>query len=349
MAINFPSTIGQATDGSFRHTASGITWAWDGTTWEAQGVTGYQTFTLPIATNTILGGIKVGNNLTIATDGTLSTQAAADTLAAVCARGNETTTDVVAGGDGSLGGSTLGNASLSIRSSTGSPSKIELYTEVSNQYKVTVQSSANANYSGDVNFTLPFNNGSGGQFLRTDGNGVTSWQTINATPPLENLSNVTITSVSDGEVLKYSSVNNRWENLPDDAGSATTGLATRDTASNTANSVQVNQASNIEIAAAKTYALHKIQTDKAAWITLYTDATSRSNDSNRNETTDPLPGSGVIAEIITTDGALQFITPGVIGWNGDASPNNNVYVKVVNKGGSTQSITVTLHFVKLEA
>ena len=105
----------------------------------------------------------------------------------------------------------------------------------------------------------------------------------------------------------------------------------------------------MEIAAAKTYALHKIQTDYAAWVTLYTDATSRSNDANRNETTDPLPGSGVIAEIITTDGAMQFITPGVIGWNGDASPNTNVYVKVVNKGGSNQNITVTLHFVKLEA
>ena len=93
----------------------------------------------------------------------------------------------------------------------------------------------------------------------------------------------------------------------------------------------------------------KIQTSHAAWVTLYTDTSSRTGDATRTETTDPLPGSGVIAEIITTDGALQFITPGVIGWNGDASPNNNVYVKVVNKGASTQSITVTLHFVKLEA
>ena len=37
MAINFPSTTGQATDGSFTHTDStaGITWTWDGTSWKA--------------------------------------------------------------------------------------------------------------------------------------------------------------------------------------------------------------------------------------------------------------------------------------------------------------------------
>ena len=63
MAINFPATTGEATDGSFTHTASGITWSWDGTTWNAQGVTG--TYSLPTASATVLGGIKVGSNLTI--------------------------------------------------------------------------------------------------------------------------------------------------------------------------------------------------------------------------------------------------------------------------------------------
>ena len=49
MAIDFPATSGQATDGSYTHTASGITWAWDGTTWKAQGVTtvSYTHLTLP--------------------------------------------------------------------------------------------------------------------------------------------------------------------------------------------------------------------------------------------------------------------------------------------------------------
>ena len=75
MAINFPATSGQATDGSFTHTESGITWSWDGTTWTSLGVTG--SYSLPIASSSTLGGIKVGNNLTISGDGTLAAQTGA--------------------------------------------------------------------------------------------------------------------------------------------------------------------------------------------------------------------------------------------------------------------------------
>ena len=63
MAIDFPATTGQATDGSFAHTASGITWAWDGTTWKAQGVTG--SYVLPTASATGLGGVKIGSGISI--------------------------------------------------------------------------------------------------------------------------------------------------------------------------------------------------------------------------------------------------------------------------------------------
>ena len=33
MAINFPSTAGQATDGSYTYTVAGITYSWDGSSW----------------------------------------------------------------------------------------------------------------------------------------------------------------------------------------------------------------------------------------------------------------------------------------------------------------------------
>ena len=95
--------------------------------------------------------------------------------------------------------------------------------------------------------------------------------------------------------------------------------------------------------------LHKIQTSHAAWVTVYTDSTARTNDAARSESTDPLPGTGVIAEVITSDGATQPITPGTIGWNNEGTPTTNAYVKVVNKSGSTVDVTVTLHFVALEA
>ena len=70
-AIDFPSnpSVNQT------HTASGITWTWDGTSWKAQGST--TTYNLPTASTGTLGGIKVGNNFAIDGAGSLSLSAAA--------------------------------------------------------------------------------------------------------------------------------------------------------------------------------------------------------------------------------------------------------------------------------
>ena len=127
------------------------------------------------------------------------------------------------------------------------------------------------------------------------------------------------------------------------------GLQSRTTAQVTTASIASGSSVYATIVAAKSYLLQKIETSAAAWVTLYTDTTSRSNDATRNEITDPLPGSGVIAEVITTAAATQKITPGTMGWNDDGTPSENVYLKVVNKSGSTQAITVTLTYVQLEA
>ena len=59
MAINFPNSPSNGD----QHTASGITWTYDGTTWKADGVTA--SYSLPTASSTVLGGIKVGTNLSI--------------------------------------------------------------------------------------------------------------------------------------------------------------------------------------------------------------------------------------------------------------------------------------------
>lgn len=126
-------------------------------------------------------------------------------------------------------------------------------------------------------------------------------------------------------------------------------LQSRTTAQVTTASISNGSSTYVTVVAAKTYVLQKIQTSAAAWVTLYTDTTSRTNDATRSETTDPLPGSGVVAEVITTEASTQKITPGTIGWNDDdIAPSSNVYLKVVNKSGSTQAITVTLHYVQLE-
>lgn len=126
-------------------------------------------------------------------------------------------------------------------------------------------------------------------------------------------------------------------------------LGGRVTVSFTATSVPSGSPTYLTITGFKTYLLTKIDISAASWITIYTDTTSRDNDSSRTETTDPLPGSGVIAEIITTAAASQLITPGTIGFNNDAIPSTNIYLKLVNKTGSTTNFTGSLTLVQMES
>ena len=208
--------------------------------------------------------------------------------------------------------------------------------------------------SGLINngLTYPTADGSPNQVLSTNGSGTLSWQTIStAGIAIDALTDVdtSTTAPQNGEVLKWNGTN--WVPGTDISGGSGSGLSARATAGQATSASHADGAAeNITIGSvAKTYGLLKIQTSHAAWVTLYTDTTARTNDANRNETTDPLPGNGVIAEVITNDGSLQLITPGTLGFNNDATPSDNVYAKVVNKSGATRAITVTLTFVKLEA
>ena len=164
---------------------------------------------------------------------------------------------------------------------------------------------------------------------------------IKTTGSIDSHTDVIITSPTNGQVLRYNG--GVWAN---DSGGCS--LQSRTIAQATTSSIADGASTYMTIVAAKTYALQKIQTSSAAWITLYRDTTSRTNDATRDEITDPSPDSGVIVEVITTEAATQKITPGIVGWNDDETPSSNVYLKVVNKSGITQAITVTLHYVQLE-
>ena len=82
------------------------------------------------------------------------------------------------GGDGSNDGVSVSDGAISMRTGTGSPAYIDMYCEVSNAHKVTIKAPAHANYSGNVNFTLPGSNGTNGQFLQTDGSGNLTYATV---------------------------------------------------------------------------------------------------------------------------------------------------------------------------
>jgi len=285
MAINFPSTAGQATDGTFTYVAAGITYSWNGESWTAAGSG---------ATATDLTVFSV--------------------------------TNAAASGGGSL--------------------------------------AYNSN-TGDFTFTPPNLSGY-----------LTSVGVIN------NHTDVNITNIADEQLLRYSTFSGDWENwtpnyltaetdpvfAASDAAAVTaakitnwdtafgwgnhasagylTTMPSRTTAQVTTASLLSTGEANVSITTPSTYALLKIETSHAAWVTLYTDTTSRTNDASRTETTDPLPGSGVIAEVITGGAVTQLISPGTIGYN--SAGTDTTYAKIVNKSGGTASITVTLTYVQLE-
>ena len=102
MAILFPDTAGQPTDGSFTHTDGGLTWIWNGTSWRSSGGT-LDTFQLPTASTTVLGGVKVdGSTVNIDANGVITASGG--------------------GGGGGGGGTSLGSRQTFNASTSGSHS-----------------------------------------------------------------------------------------------------------------------------------------------------------------------------------------------------------------------------------
>ncbi len=134
------------------------------------------------------------------------------------------------------------------------------------------------------------------------------------------------------------------------SGGGGAGLGSRVTATATTGALAINAIGNISISGFKTYALLAMTVEIPAWVRLYTTAAARAADASRLETQDPQPGSGVIAEVITTsnDQTVLF-TPATIGFNGDIPATTTVYASVKNKGSGVATIQVTLALVQLEA
>ena len=302
MAINFPATAGQPTDGSYTYTVAGITYSWNGSSWQAAGA-----------------GAS-------ATDRTLF----------------------------SVTTNSAGTAALSYSSGTG----VFSYTPPD----VSVLSGPNVNDGTGSGLDADLLDGEHGSYYRDAGN-LNAGTIPNArlsglgTPydidisgnaasassistGITGLSDVTITTPQNKEVLTYTG--SGWVN----SAVSVTGLQGR-----TTNSATVSLANaavgNTTITTSNTYSLLKIQTSHAAWVTLYSSASARTNDAGRVSTTDPTPGSGVLAEVITTGGVSQWLTPALIGFS--ETQNNTTYVKIVNDSGSTVNLQVTLTYVQLEA
>jgi hypothetical protein len=127
-----------------------------------------------------------------------------------------------------------------------------------------------------------------------------------------------------------------------------TGGFSRTTAAATTASLANNATGNVAITGFKSYMVLKVQTSAASWVRLYSDTASRTADATRDILTDPAPGSGVLAEFITSGSQTVIVTPAVLGFNAESSPTTSIPVAVTNKSGSTTTITVTLTLLQLE-
>ena len=392
MAIDFPATTGQATDGSFAHTASGVTWAWDGTTWKAQGVTG--SYVLPTASATGLGGVKIGSGISINT-GTISStlQSVVDSNATCTSEvfiqnklyfsnNFASLTDlqavsastyhgmfahVHATGHGYFAHAGGWQQLLDTASSIGELGDVDLssaptngqvlqWVAASNNWVAGTVSGGSSYTNSDVDAHLNTGTATSGQILSWNGSDY-DWvadQTGGGGGSLtiqdegSALSTAATTLNFVGAGVTASGTGATKTITISGGGGGGSGLQSRQTFNATTSAIADGAVGNITITAYKTYSLLKIQTSAAAWVTLYTDQASRTADAGRSEATDPLPGSGVIAEVITTAAQTQIITPATIGWNNESTPVASVYAKVVNKSGGTTAITVTITVVQLE-
>jgi hypothetical protein len=99
----------------------------------------------------------------------------------------------------------------------------------------------------------------------------------------------------------------------------------------------------------KGYALYKVATSMGAWVRIYTSILAQTADANRAMTSDPQPGAGVIAEVITLNpNTVTLISPGAIGYNDEATPSNAIPITIQNISGGNANIAVTFTVLQLE-
>ena len=376
MAINFPSTTGQPTNGSYTYTVAGISYSWNGESWVAAGAGASATdrtlfsvtTTAASSTPALSYNNNTGNFLYIPPDiSDMATQTWVGTQGFLTA-----TPQIVQGNSKAevIGvGSNDGEFKVTLQDNTSGGSGAEAFriyqssnTTIADLFggntgsnaQLNIKHNYNGNGTSDINFTT--NVGSRSAAIRYWGNlqslkfyvagaekfAVGQTNSVIDTTILPN-SNDTYDLGSTG--LKWSEVH--ATNFYGDGSGLTnvTSGAARTTVSAT-NSIAANGIANISMTTPKTYALLSIETSHAAWVTLYSDTGSRTADSSRNETTDPVAGSGVLAEVITSGSTTQLITPASVCFNSAGA--NTTYLKIVNKSGSTANVQVTLTYVSME-
>jgi len=166
---------------------------------------------------------------------------------------------------------------------------------------------------------------------------------------IEELHNVKITNVLDGQVIKYDGTAGIWVNANDNTGSGGGASIARNTVTVTTTSLADNATFTGTISLAKTYTLLKITTNIPARVRIYDTVANRSADLSRPVGTPHAENSGLILEYVTTLGILSAtLSPLVDGTSLETTPTSNIPISITNLSGSTDTVTVTFTYIPLE-
>jgi len=420
MALNFPSTVGQPTDGTFTFTSGEVTWIWDGITWKSkteqnesdpvflaspaglissQDVTEWNTAygwgdhslagygsgsggsmdELVDDTTPQLGGILDCNGFSIDFGTNIITDAGVANYNTAYGWGDHsqagyltsyTETDPVfaASDAAAVTAAKISNWDTAYGwGNHASAGYLTSYTEtqtLDNVLALGATTTRDITTTGKVyfsnNFTttgdLPNATTYHGMFahVHAEGHGyfahAGAWtQLLDTGSNISELADVSNNSPSTNDVLTWNG--STW--IPAAAQGGSGGGATLGSrqifSGSTSNSHANNASQNLTIAAYKGYVLYKVKVSQPAWVTLYVSSATRISDISRLITEDPSPGSGILAEAITQSSSETVLfTPALIGYNDDSTPTTNIYLKVVNKSGFTQSINVEITVTQLE-
>jgi hypothetical protein len=369
-------TSGQVltTDGSGVFTFSSVTGSSSFTT---ISVAGQSDVVADTATDTLT--LVAGSGITLTTNASTDTITIANSASAT----NSFTTVAVAGQSDVVADSATDTLTLvagtgitlSTNATTDTITVTNSVTNTDTTYSIKATTAAggatldlDAGGSGSGTDSVTFAGGAGISVSRTDANTITVASSVTDTNTTYSINAVDGTTgkkiirltaggsgSGDDDVTLVAGTNITLERTGDEITIASTAsgggsMATRTTASSTTASIANGATGNIAITGFKSYALLKMVVEHEAWVRIYTDAASRTADASRAEGVDPTPGSGVIAEVITTAAPQTIlISPGTIGFNNESTPTTSIPIAVTNKSGTTRTITVTLTVLQLEA
>jgi hypothetical protein len=289
---------------------------------------------LNTASSSVLGGVKIGSGLAITADGTVSATVQTFNTSTLVAEAVYAQT---------FNTSTL--VAEAVYAQTFNTSTL-VAEAVSSQLATNAVTAQLATTATNAAYAYSFNTSTlvaQAVYAQTFNTSTLVAKAVNAQTVTGGVGVYTLTAGTGTAVSANSGTVTIWNTTP-----AVTGLQSRATVSTTTVSLTTGSSTTATVTMAKGYALYSIQANAGAWVTLYTSLATQASDVSRSITTDPTPGSGVIAEAITTTSGTTNFTPAVYGYNLDPFVSTDAYLKIYNNGASTTAITVTLTYLKLE-